>query len=352
MVRLVLFDLAIGLALASAAHAALPIELELASEQGVQITAPQQWLQLLTGIGIERVRIRGVRGGDEPGVENRGTAQKPSFRVVGILTARDQLRLPGGTFSRGDRTKLKDYFDRLAADGAEALTAPRGRFGLTNKELSAALADLSQSVDFETEGQQPRAVLDRLQAKFVHKFALGGEAERKLREAKPCQDELKGLSAGTGIALMLRNIGLLMRPEKARGQAVMFRVEAAARDAIGESTLGKPDADVNKHWPIGWEPDQPLGVTAPSLRESLNAEIGGYSLEEALGAITPRLKVPLYIDHAALAAYKVEPAKVQVSLARAKMSYKRLLDRVLAQARLGCTVRVDENGKPFLWVTR
>jgi hypothetical protein len=62
--------------------------------------------------------------------------------------------------------------------------------------------------------------------------------------------------------------------------------------------------------------------------------------------------VPLYIDHAALAAFKIEPAKVQVSLARAKMSYKRLLDRVLAQARLGCTLRVDENGTVFLWVTR
>jgi hypothetical protein len=342
----------IWLALAAAAMAAPPVSLELATEQGVQITAPQQWLQLLTGIGIEQVRIRGMRGGDEPIVENRGTAQKPSYHILGILTARDQLLMPGGTFSRGDRAKLKDYFDRLAADGAESLTAPRGRFGLTNKELSAALAELSQSIEFETRGQQPRAVLDRLQTKFTLRFAIVGEAERMLREAKPFDDELKGITAGTGAALLLRNYGLVMRPEKSRGQAAIYKVEVAPADSIGQSTLGKTDSPDTKHWPIGWEPEKALGAIAPSLRESLNAEIGGYSLEEALAAIGTRLKVPLYIDHAALAAFKIEPAKVQVSLARAKMSYKRLLDRVLAQARLGCTLRVDENGTVFLWVTR
>src|SRR3990172_4748774 len=84
-------------------RAAPPIELELATERGVQITAPHEWLQLLAGIGIDHVRIRGIQSGDEPAVVNRGTAERPSYHVVGILTARDQLRMPGGTFSRGDR---------------------------------------------------------------------------------------------------------------------------------------------------------------------------------------------------------------------------------------------------------
>jgi hypothetical protein len=335
-----------------ASSAAPPVELELATEQGVQITAPQEWLQLLAGIGIERVQIRGMRGGDEPKAENRGTAERPSYRVTGIVTKRGQLLLPGGVFTRGDRAKLKDFFDRLGADGAESLTAPRGRFGLTEKEMAAVLADLSQSIEFETNGQRPEAVIERLHAKFVHKFVLDGEGERILREAKPFDDELKGITAGTGAAMLLRNYGLIMRPEKSRGKAVVYVVEAIAADSIDQTTVGKTDSPDSKHWPIGWDPEKALGAIAPSLLESLNAEIGGYSLEEALGAIGPRLKVPLYVDHAALAAYKIEPAKVQVSLARGRMSYKRLLDRVLAQARLGCTLRVDENGKPFLWVTR
>ncbi len=304
---------------ATVASAAPPIELELATERGVQITAPQEWLQLLAGIGIEQVRIRGIQAGDEPGVENRGTPQRPGYHVVGIITSRDQLRLPGAVFSRGDRAKLKDFFDRLAADGAESLTAPRGRFGLTEKELTTVFADLSQSIDFETKGQQPRAVLDRLQTKLALKFAVDAEAERMLRDSSPIGDELKGVATGTGLAMALRNYGLVFRPEKLRGEAVVYRVGVAEAAAIGQSTLGKTSAsDSNqKSWPIGWEPEKAPGATAPSLMDSLNAEIDGYSLEEALAAIGPRLKAPIFLDHAALAAQKIEPTKVQIKLARA-----------------------------------
>ena len=349
---LILANAVIMFAGAIAVHAAPPIDLELATEQGVQITAPQEWLQLLAGIGIEQVRIRGVQAGDEPGVESRGTPQRPSYHVVGIIAARDQLRLPGGTFTRGERAKLKDYFDRLAADGAESLTAPRGRFGLTEKELTTAFADLSQSVSFDTKGQQPRAVLDRLHPTLGLKFAFDPEAERTLRDAVPIGDELKGITTGTGLAMMLRNYGLVLQPEKPRGEPIVYRIVVLGGDAIHQTTLGRTGKSDSKYWPIGWEPEKAPGAMAPSMMESLNAEIDGYTLEEALAAIGPRLKVPLFLDHAALAANHIEPAKVQVKLARARMSYKRLLDRVLAQARLGSSLRVDESGRPFLWVTR
>src|SRR5688572_21536646 len=142
--------------LAPMTYAAPPVELELATERGVQITAPHEWLQLFTAIGIDNVRIRGMTPGDEAKVSNRGTAERPRYHVVGILTSRDQLRLPGETFTRGERARLKGYFERLTADGADSLTAPRGRFGLTEKEMAAVLADLSQPIDFETRGRRPR----------------------------------------------------------------------------------------------------------------------------------------------------------------------------------------------------
>src|SRR4051812_12825431 len=69
----------IWLTCAASAYAAPPIELELATERGVQITAPHEWLQLLAGIGIEHVQIRGIRAGDEPKVENRGAKQQPNY---------------------------------------------------------------------------------------------------------------------------------------------------------------------------------------------------------------------------------------------------------------------------------
>jgi hypothetical protein len=335
-----------------AAHAAAPIELEVATERGVQITAPQEWLQLLTAIGIDNVRIRGAQAGDQPRVENRGTDERPRYYVAGRLTSRNELLLPGGSFTRGDSSRLKDYFERLAAEGGESLTASRGMFGLTEKEIEAVFADLAQPIDFETKGQAPRAVIDRLQTKFALKVAVESEADRILRRSAPVADELKGISAGTGLAIMLRNNGLVLRPEKLRGEPAVYRIGSGSGDSIDANTLGKTADHELTHWPIGWELQKPPGATAPSLFEFLNAEIDGYTLEESLAAIAPRLKIPLYLDHAALAAHQIEPAKIQVRVARTRTFYKRVIDRALAQARLGSQVRIDEAGTPFLWITR
>ncbi|HEY3391789.1 MAG TPA: hypothetical protein VGK58_03725 [Lacipirellulaceae bacterium] len=338
--------------LPSVVMAAAPIELELATERGVQITAPREWLQLLTAVGIDNVQIRGIRSGDEPRVENRGTAERPRYHVVGILTSRHQLQLPGGTFSRGDRAKLKDYFERLTADGAESLTAPRGRFGLAEKEMTAVLADLAQPIEFPTKGQPARDVMERMQAKFKARLALDAKAAQALRDTEPCPDELKGLTAGTGLAILLRTSGLALRPEKSRGQPVVYRIEPVPAEAINENTLGKADDDDVNFWPIGWEPHETPGELAPSLFEYRNAEVSGFTLEETLAAIGERVKTPIYVDHAALAEHRIDPAKIQVQLARTRTIYKRVIDRVLAQAKLGSQIRVDEAGTPFLWITR
>lgn len=334
------------------AQAASPIDVELITERGVQITAPREWLQLLTSIGIEHVRVQGSQAGAVPRIIGRGNSTGAGFRVIGVLTANDQLRLPGGTFSRSDRIKLKDYFARLAADGADAVTAPRVRFGLTEKELTAVLADLAQPIDFETKSQRPRAIVDRLQTKLSFKFTIDAEADRIIRSAVPTVDELKGVATGTAIAVTLRNSGLVFRPEKQRGQPVVYHVVMAGADVIGATTLGKMSAKEMQYWPIGWEPEKAPGAIAPSLFESLNAEIDGYSLEEALAAIGPRLKVPVFLDRAALKAYRIDPAKVQVKLARTRTSYKHVIDRIVSQARFGSDLRIDEAGRPFLWITR
>ncbi|MEX2315695.1 MAG: hypothetical protein WD669_00990 [Pirellulales bacterium] len=347
---------------AGVASAAPSIEVELATERGLQITAPQEWLQLLTRLGVENVRIRSVQTGDAPAVTNQGTAERPRYHVVGILTAREQLRLPGGTFGRGDTKRLKDYFDRLTADGNERLTAPEVHFGLTEKELSAVLADLAQPVDFETKGQPPRSVVERLQARFKHQIAIDAATDRTLREAKPVADELQRLSSGTGLAIMLRTYGLVLRPEKTRGQLVVYRVEAGGSPAsvptggppvaTNDNRPGKIKDIHQKNWPIGWETEKAPAEIAPSLFEQLNAEIDGYTLKESLAAIGPRLKIPYYLDHSLLAAQRIEPAAVSIKLQRTQTSYKRLLDRVLAQAGLGCELRADEAGTVFLWISR
>jgi hypothetical protein len=342
------------LLLNAASFAAPPIKLELATERGVQITAPHEWLQLLASIGIDNVRIRGTQPGDALKAENVGSAERPSYHVLGFLTSGDQLRLPGGTFSRGDRAALKDYFERLGDDGAEALTARRGPFGLTAKELAAVTADLAQPIDFETKGRPVVEVLGKLITKFeVQRLGGPGAATMpELRKADPIPDELQGMTAGTGLAIILRNYGYVLKPTKVRANPLSYDVVPADPDERLQSTLGKIDDAEMSQWPIGWKPDRLAADIVPELSEPRNAEIEGYTLEETLSAISSRVKVPFFVDHAALRAARIDPAAVQVRLARSRISYKRVLDRVLSQARLYCQVRVDEAGTPFVWITR
>lgn len=345
-------SLLLTVALIQLCPAAPPIELEIVTERGVQITAPHEWLQLLTAIGITDVRIRGRQPGDELKATNRGSAAEPRYRVLGLLTSGNRLQLPGGSFSRSDRAALRDYFDRLAADGAESLTAARGRFGLTLNELETVTTELAQPIDFETIGQPPLTIVERLRVKIGTPIALDPNAEETLRAAKPMADELQGLTAGTGLAMLLRRDGLVLRPQKSRGQPLTLRVLPGGADALSQNTWGRTDDVEIANWPIGWEPQQTPGRTAPALFEPRNAEIDGYTLAETLAAIGPRLKTPLYLDHAALAEKQIDPAVIRVRLARTRANYKRILDRVLSQARLHSQLRVDDSGTPFLWITR
>lgn len=336
--RFLLTTLAFVSAAASLVQAAPTIELEIATEQGVQITAPQEWLQLLTQIGISNVRIRGARPGDKPQLTNAGTDDRPRYHALGVLSSRGELRLPGGTFRAGDRRALADYFRRLADDGIKAMTAPRGRFGLTEKQFAAMFAELAQPIDFETRGQSLSSILDRLQAKSQVSFAVDPQANLGLRSAKSVDDEVKGLTAGTGLAILLRSNGLVLRPEKPQGKPLALRITAA-----------DPQRD---SWPIGWEPKQPPVEIAPTLFEKVNVQIEGYTLAEALEAIGPRIKLPCFLDHATLTKFGIDPTTVQVTLPRTRTYYKRIVDRALAQARLGGRLRIDEAGNVFYWITR
>jgi hypothetical protein len=333
-----LLALSLALEFSATTEAAPPIELELATERGLQITAPREWLQLMASLGIENVRIRAASSADTPMADNRGDTGHPRFHVVGIVTANGELRLPGGRFRTSDRQKLADYFARLAADGPDSLTAPRGRFGLTEKEFASVHADLAQPVDFATNDQPLRGVLDRMQAKFSLRLAPDAAATQIIGTSTPVADEIRGLTAGTSLVLLLRNYGLALRPEKARGEPVALRIV--------------PIDTADDAWPIGWDSKASPRETAPALFEFLNVEIEGYSLQEAIDAIAPRLKLPIYWDHAAIAKDKIDPTTIQVHLPRSRTYYKRILDRVLAQAHLNGTVRVDEAGTAFLWISK
>ena len=127
---------------------------------------------------------------------------------------------------------------------------------------------------------------------------------------------------------------------------------AAQRRRYFDIGYAKP-AGGREAWPIGWKAEEPgAEAGARDVYKLINVEIDETPVAEAVErACASGCKIPLLWDHNALALHGIDPAKIEVKLPAKKLTYSLILQRVLSQAKLRRELRVDEAGKPFLWIT-
>src|SRR5436309_14389894 len=78
------------------ARAAEPrVDLEVIADAGFIGTDARAWSEMLSKAGFSSVRIKGG-GNESPSMETLGTPAAPAYRVVGVITAGNQLLLPKG----------------------------------------------------------------------------------------------------------------------------------------------------------------------------------------------------------------------------------------------------------------
>jgi len=200
------------------------------------------------------------------------------------------------------------------------------------------LDSLAQTVPFSTTGQSVQAILEQLARQQPLPVVIEPEAKTILARGGLTEVELQGLATGTSLALLLRGQGLTLAPEKLRGQPLQLRV-------------ARPAAD-RQSWPVGWKSPTPPRRLLPSLYKRRVFEIDGYSLAEALEALGPRIGLPIRFDRWLLARQRIVPDQIQVTFPGEKTYLKRVVDRLLSQARLASELRVDERGNPFFWITQ
>lgn len=321
---------------APAADAKAHVSLEVLTEPGLALTASQQWYKVLTELGISGLQIRSAGPRDDAAVTKQGSEAAPQYHVVGILSADNVLELPGGKFKLSDTARLRKWLDNLRELGTEGVTQQRSAFGLIPRQLQEITADLKRPVTFSTKDTRAADAVGRLGGQLRFPLLVDDAAHRALAEVK-IGEELRGLSAGTVLAIVLRPAGLVLLPEQPAGSKLQYRV---ARAQAGREA-----------WPVGWKSEKRPNETLPRLFEFLNVEITGIPVSEALVALEGRLKVPFVFDRNALALHGVDPAGVQAELPSKRTSYSQTLRRVLGQAKLTYDLRVDEADTPFIWIT-
>lgn len=325
-----------AMTMAGAAQAAEPrISFELLLEDPYAREAADQWHGLITAMPRCSARVRGGRDGDETGIRESGEGNLKSFRVTGIITKANRLALPGGTFSLRDRDKIKVWIDRLRSGGEEGLRAPQLAFGLTPKQLTAIHDKLAHVVTIQTKGLTVADAARRIAADA--RIVLQSDPSARAGAAERVENELKGISAGSALSAALRPGGLVLVLEPQSGGDVALRIRTAAA--------------AKEFWPVGWPLQQAPGKLAPEIFKELSVEITSFPLAEALDAVADRLPIPFVFDHNSLAREGIDPAVVRVSHPAGKSYYKRIVDRMLSQARLTGTWRQDEAGQVFYWIT-
>lgn len=328
---------AIAVVASDPALAAERVDVELAAERGAPATAQQSWYKILSELGVDGLRIRSAAAGDEPEIEVGGTAARPTYRVMGILTAKSELLLPGATFSTRDSARLKKWLADLRALGPEgAKSGGDLPFGMPSAQLADLHDDLARAVGFSTKGMEPAKAVAQIAGAIQTPIVIERAAAKELDKADAVTEELKEVSSGSALAYLLRPAGLVLVPSLV-DRKPQCQIMAAA--------------DGQTAWPVGWPPDGPARKVLPALFEIKPVEIEDFALSDTLDEITSRLNATLLYDHFALVRQGIDPAEIKVSVPEGRMSYAIVLRKVLGQGGLKSELRLDEAGRPLLWVT-
>ncbi len=106
------------------------IELEVCTEEGLPPLTQQSWVQSLSRVGIDNVRIHTRQAQEKVGVEVQGAGRSTVYVVTGIVNSDGELVLPGGKY-RSDQASaaarwLKDLAEHGPAKGERSQKAVMG----------------------------------------------------------------------------------------------------------------------------------------------------------------------------------------------------------------------------------
>jgi len=314
------------------------VTLEIYSDAKAPVGTQQKWLQMLQDVGADRVTSKTGQP-RTPEVEEIQTSGAVLIKVTGFVMG-GQLKLPGGSFSIRDKTAIRDLLQRLRDDGAKVALAEKKAFGMTSEQLVGLHERLSEPVDFNTAGRNAGEVVAKLIAKSGLKFNLDNSARVAINGNEKVAEELEGISIGTALAAVVRPLGLVVQPQRKQGQTVEVNL-VDSRSVKGE------------HWPIGWPISRAPVAVEPKLFERLDIEIRGFPMKDALDAVEKRAGVPFFYDHNTMAREGIELTETKATVVQKKAALMVVISKLLRQTkpRMSEELRVDENGKPFLWIT-
>ena len=157
----------------------------------------------------------------------------------------------------------------------------------------------------------------------------------RLGDAKSVS-QWEGYSVGTVLAALLRPHEMVVVPRVVGG-----RIEL----------LVKSERATKEGWPVGWEPKLKKHELVPKLFDTLPIEIYNTPIRDVMAAIEGRIETPILFDEGMLAAAKMDPNTINVTINSKRTFYGKVIRKALFDAKMTSKILTDEQGKPFFWVT-
>ncbi len=322
-------------------YAQRAIELTLLSDSRSSALDHQQWMQAMSEVGADRVKVQtAVR--PKPEVTESDSGGQVVVQVRAVI-ANSRIKFPGKSFARSDTSGVRAFLSRLRDDGMKTTLAKKKAFGLTSEQLVDVHRQLAVSIESQTKGANAASVVTELLGALPMNYQISQTAQMRLKGQDKIAVELNGVSVGTALSILLRQQGLVFHPQAKQGSGVVLKV------------VRKKDA--KEFWPPGWPVEEAPVSAFPKMFQRIPLQINETPLASVLTAIERRLKLPFLVDPGATKDKDdkaVDLSQASVSYNKSKTSYALALSKLLLQAkpRLRHELRRDENGKLFLWITR
>ncbi len=305
--------------------------------------AAQQWGEVFAKMNVP-LRIRQPAHNDKEGVDQQVFGTIRRVKVIGQLDRSGQIVFPDRKFHARDVAKLEEWIEELRTYGAQG--APEGQplWGLQQAEFDRLYLKLKEPVEESTAGMSMTAAIRVLGLPEEYPLRFTADT-RELLSTQPLlpdvQHDLQGFAKGTSLAIILRGYGLSVAPRRLPDESIVLAIE--------------PDHEERQAWPIGWNPDQ-LGLPRMGLAKEMFAarsiHIDKQILSELLPHIEEETGMKIFLDPLSLESLKVNPERLVINYPHRRTSWSLCLRTILGQVKLTQEVRVDENEKPFLWVSR
>ncbi len=317
------------------------VMLELLTGGGAASEHAQQWGQQLQKLNVTFQTRQGVST-DKPLVKEQKLGRLRRVTVVAMLDRNGKIVCEDRSFTLAQSQQLAEWVRELKAYGAQG--APQGKpmFGLDESQFRALINGLSPTIEVDTLGLKFDAALSKLPLPSKHPLRMTPEGKRAVKEfdsSKTLRQSVKGLSVGTGLAVVLSEFGLAFKPLRTPEGSIELSVFPREEDS--------------ELWPIGWplDPSRPQGQIAPALFKMVPVELNDVPLTEVLSAASNASEIPILLDHFPIDQQEIDLSELKVTVPARKTTWGLLLKQITFTHKLGRRIVTDEAGRPLVLIT-